>query len=119
MKKDACLSVQGKTLNINDFNNFHIQQIEVFTGNDDNQETDCIEVYAKGDRLVAKQLITNSITKSLERIRYEPGVRIHLQCETSNPGITESIVLTICHHKGNVVARVNGFSPTIGLNNVV
>lgn len=100
--RERQLSFNHEQLVIDGYNNFHIKKVEVFTGNDDYQETDSIEVVSKGDRLEAKQLLTKTVKPSSERIRFEPGVRLHLELE----GTEEILILSLCHHKGCVVGRV-------------
>ena len=100
--RERQVSFIHEQLVIDGLNNFHIKKVEVFTGNDDYQETDSIEVVAKGEKLEAKQLLTKTIRPSPDRIRFEPGVRLHLEIE----GTEEILILSLCHHKGCVLGRV-------------
>lgn len=79
-------------------NNFHIKELEVFTGDDDYQETACYKVTEKDNDLVMYKRTNPEVVKSLLRIRHEPGVRVYLESETDDA----EYYLQICHHKGCV-----------------
>lgn len=100
--KDVNASISSGYLEVGDYDYFHISHVEVFTGDDDYNETDCIEVCASEKKLIAKQTLTPVLRPSKDRIRFEPGVRIYLSTEV--PG-EAGYILTICHHKGRVNVR--------------
>jgi len=97
--KDAKLCVDD-TLVIDDNEHFHISKVEVFTGDDDYNETDCIEVQSRGGdkpELLIKQLLTRKNKPSPNRLRGEPGVRLHIEGENG-----KHYIVTLAHHKGTI-----------------
>lgn len=85
------------TLLINNEKHLHVKHIEVFTGDDDYNETDCVEVQAHNDLLLIKQLLTRRNKPSSHRLRGEPGVRMFLESENG-----KQFVITLAHHKGSI-----------------
>lgn len=81
--------------------NFHIQAVEVFTGDDEGCETDCVRAVTKFEDYNSPGILELSrredVASSLYRLRYEPGVRIFLKSESG-----ESFCLSVSHHKGGV-----------------
>jgi hypothetical protein len=94
--KDAHLSVDD-TIRINNENYLHIQKVEVFTGDDDYNETDCVEVSSHKEQLLIKQLLTRKSKPSSHRLRGEPSVRLFLDSEDG-----KKYILTVAHHKGSI-----------------
>jgi len=85
------------TLLINNEKQLHVERVEVFTGDDDYNETDSVEVTAHSDQLLIKQLLTRRNKPSDFRLRGEPGVRLFLACESG-----KNFILTLAHHKGSL-----------------
>lgn len=96
------ISFNKNMLVIGGRNSFHIKKVEVFTGDDNYLETDCIDIVTSGGKLEARHLLTNNLKRSEERIRFEPGIRLHLQIE----GTDRIVILSICHHKGSIIGRI-------------
>lgn len=94
--RDAHLRIDD-TIFINESNYLHINRVEIFTGDDDYNETDIIEVHTSNNKLVAKKLLTETIRSTKYRVRGEPGIRLFIDSENG-----EGFLLTICHHKGNI-----------------
>lgn len=92
---------QREALEINEFSRFHIGKLEVFTGDDDQQESECYIVESKKESLVLSKRIEPLRVGSGYRIRNEPGVRIFLKSEDG-----PSFIIQLCHHKGNVFLDV-------------
>lgn len=103
----------GDAIEIQNQNNFHIIGIEVFTGDDDANETDLVEITTANNKLVVKKTLSEVLRKSKTRLRGEPGVRIYLEGEGS-----KNWVLSIGHHKGSILTHLDPM-PAIGVTNVV
>ena len=95
---DTQLCVNGDTLSLNNDQYLHINKVEVFTGDDDYNETDLIEVETINEKLIAKKTLTESVRPSKYRLRGEPGIRLLVASE-SGPRYR----VTIAHHKGNII----------------
>lgn len=78
--------------------NFHINEIEVFTGDDDYNETDCVQLKSISEKLQVTLASPLTNKKSPYRLRNEPGVRIKFTSEDDQKLRT----LLICHHKGGI-----------------
>lgn len=85
------------TLFINNEKHLHIGVVEVFTGDDEYFETDCVEIESENDTLHVKQILTRRNRPSCYRLRGEPGIRAHIMDESGR-----RYILTIAHHKGSV-----------------
>lgn len=94
------LEIMDEFLDIEDFN-FHVTKMEIYTGDDDYNETDCLVVTEKLGSLEAQQRVFPKTRKSKNRIRHELGVRIFLMSENGH-----LYCLDICHHKGTLVFQV-------------
>jgi hypothetical protein len=94
--KDASVRVDD-TLSIDNEKYLHIKKVEVFTGDDDYNETDCIEVQSEKENLLIKQLLTRKNKPSNHRLRGEPGIRVFVCGENG-----KHYILTVAHHKGNI-----------------
>lgn len=81
--------------------NFHCTAVDVYTGNDDAEQTDCIEVLPcsknKGSLEVSRKLNRGKIGLPT-RIRGEVGVRLFLESEHSG----DVFCVDIAHHKGRI-----------------
>jgi len=88
-----------KPLKIGNNEHFHINRVEVFTGEDDYVETECISVEVTNhNKLRVSKVIDHNEACSF-RPRFEPGVRLFLKCEDDGA----DYIVTICHHKGSVL----------------
>jgi hypothetical protein len=85
------------TLSIDNEKHLHIKKVEVFTGDDEYNETDCIEVQSEKENLLIKQLLTRKNKPSEHRLRGEPGIRVFVRGEND-----KGYILTIAHHKGEI-----------------
>lgn len=94
--RDASVRVDD-TLSLDDEKYLHIKKVEVFTGDDDYNETDCIEVQSQKENLLIKQLLTRKNKPSSHRLRGEPGIRVFVQAENG-----KHYIVTLAHHKGSI-----------------
>ena len=90
------VSISDNTLQIGDSDYFHVEKIEVFTGDDSYNETDCAEITSISNKLKIARLVDHS-ARSNFRLRHETGVRIFLEAEDGG-----RFCLTVCHHKGMI-----------------
>ena len=84
-----------------DNQHFHIEKIEVFTGDDESKETELIEITTNASYLNPKLIaVRKPKHKKLAsgRLRGEPGVRIYLLSEDTH----NTYCLEFYHHKGSV-----------------
>lgn len=96
------LSTNAKNnITINDHKHLHVRAVDVFTGDDDYNETDLVEITTVSNKLVVKKTLSDVVKKSELRIRGEPGVRMYLESEDQ-----ESFILSIGHHKGQLLVDV-------------
>jgi hypothetical protein len=93
---DAALRVND-TLSINNEEHLHVERVEIFTGDDEYNETDSVEITSHNDLLLIKQVLTRRNKPSSYRLRGEPGIRMFLNGESG-----EQFVLTLAHHKGSI-----------------
>jgi hypothetical protein len=99
---DKSIKIDCGTFTIDGKSHFHVKKIEAFTGGDDYEETDCVEITTESrNRLKLARVVEHS-KKSSYRSRYEPAVRLFLACEEIDSAETVSYVLTISHHKGSL-----------------
>lgn len=82
------------------YQNFHITKVEVFTGDDNYQETEGFSIVPgeNGKLKGTKFQHLEPKPKNTHRLRDEPAVRIFLESE--NLGSTR--VIEIAHHKGEI-----------------
>jgi hypothetical protein len=92
----ASLRVED-TLSINNEKHLHVERVEVFTGDDEYNETDSVEITSHNELLLIKQLLTRRNKPSSHRLRGEPGIRMFLSSESG-----DGFVLTLAHHKGSI-----------------
>lgn len=98
--KDAHLRVDDDALSINNNDHLHLEKVELFTGDDDYNETDLLEahVHRPTTKLVIKKTLSDVLKPSPYRLRGEPGIRAHIKSEDGR-----TYVLTLAHHKGNIL----------------
>lgn len=85
--------------------NYHIQHCEIFIGDDNAFETDCIRAKASSSnpqKLDMHREIIDQPKQAPGRLRNEPGVRVLIQEETD---IESKFYIEIFHHKGVVYLR--------------
>ena len=85
--------------------NYHIEKVEVFTGNDRGEETDSIEIRPMLSVPNKLEILHKFIGRPRDigyRVRGEPSVRLFLRSEETHKLLT----LTICHHKGRQMLSV-------------
>jgi len=93
------LSILNGSIQIGEQQNFHVSHLEVFTGDDDYNETSCYRVDADpNSTLTISNRVEPKIQKVPYRLRNEPGVRIFLKSEWG-----DDFVLQVCHHKGSIL----------------
>lgn len=93
-----------------DIDYMHIDQVEVFTGDDNGKETDCYSFQVKHKvepELVIHRRVIPKVIKATSRLRSEPGVRITLRPERPEDAL---ITIEVVHHKGRVYVRTVGLS---------
>jgi hypothetical protein len=105
--KDVHLRVDD-TLSLDNEKYLHIKKVEVFTGDDEYNETDCIEVEAHKGNLLIKQMLTRKNKPSCHRLRGEPGIRVHVAGENG-----KQYILAVAHHKGNIQVSAKEISNEI------
>lgn len=108
MGKDVLSLNDNSEITINsirEFSNFHVEKVEVFTGDDNFHETDCVEIHAKDKKLLVKKHL-EYFEESNFRLRSEPGVRIYLNSED---GV--SFYIEFAHHKGQTNLRIFEYIP--------
>lgn len=96
------------TLSIDNEKYLHIKKVEVFTGDDDYNETDCVEVESHKENLLIKQLLTRKNKPSTYRLRGEPGIRVFVEGENG-----KNYIVTVAHHKGNIQVSAKEISNEI------
>lgn len=85
--------------------NFHIESVEMFTGNDEGEETDNYSAISKNCELKIARRIVPAAVKIPFRVRGEPGVRVNFVQECG----TRQFTMTICHHKGSIFLDLKSF----------
>ena len=88
----------------------HIYKVEVFTGDDDYQETDCIvATHGANDQLHLARRLEPKIIHSDLRLRGEPGVRVFINSEEG-----PSVYVRIGHHKGQIFLTCHTVNENLG-----
>ena len=94
---------QGKlsALNLGQESGLHIKSIDIFTGDDEYKETECVSVTSKGSSLLMSRRIEPKETESQFRLRNEPGVRLFIEGEYGG-----QYVISVNHHKGAIYFKL-------------
>lgn len=94
------LDEKSKDIKIGNSENFHVQEVQVFTGNDDYRETEMYSHKMEGEKLKCLKALDHD-QLSPYRTRYEPAVKMILKSEEDH----ELYQVTISHHKGRIQAH--------------
>lgn len=101
---DNIFSVSGGKLTLKKDQKLHITRVEVFTGDDEYLETDCIEVTASQEKLRIKKYLEHLVPVTM-RIRSELGMRVYFSSENGN-----NYYFQMGHHKGSVAFELFEFN---------
>jgi hypothetical protein len=94
--------------------NFHIEEVKVFTGDDQYTETDAYVLRnnkRRPEQLDVMNMIPRSDARTEFRLRHEPAVCLTLSVE-NDPD--KKVYLTVAHHKGCVRLSLMGGTPWKG-----
>lgn len=92
------LKIEAGTLKIGESEWFHIKEIEVFTGDDEWNETDSISIVTDKDKLRLSKKVYMNPVRTKCRVRNEPAVRLHIESELDH----HIHKIEISHHKGQI-----------------
>lgn len=110
MMHELKVEIDNGRFTIGGVENFHVEAVDVFTGDDDYMETDRYSLTP--DELNKTKLVVGHVMREGKvkspggfRVRHEPGVIMNLVSEDGN-----EYSLIISHHKGGLMIKAITYS---------